>query len=73
MNQVTEIAKTCARVFFGTLLAALVAAGVGVLEWDTWADWKPVIAGAALAAAVVVLNALNPADTRYGIGYEPEE
>jgi len=67
VKQVTEIAKTCARVFVGTLLAAVVAAGVGVLEWHTWADWKPVIAAAGIAAATVVLNALNPADDRYGL------
>lgn len=67
MEQVKEIAKTCARVFFGTILAAVVAAGLGFLEWDTWADWKPVLAGALIAAATVVLNALNPSDTRYGV------
>ena len=67
MKQVTEIAKTCARVFCATLLAAVVAAGVGVLEWDTWGDWKPVIAAAGIAVAVVILNAVNPADDRYGL------
>ena len=68
MEQLKEIGKTCARVFFGTLLAAVVAAGVGVLEWDTWGDWKPVIAAAGIAVAVVILNAVNPADERYGLG-----
>ena len=68
MEQLKEIAKTCARVFFGTLLAAVVAAGVGVLEWTTWGDWKPVIAAAGIAVAVVILNAVNPADERYGLG-----
>lgn len=70
MGQVKEIAKTCARVFCGTILAAVVAAGIGVLEWTTFADWKPVLAGAGIAVATVILNALNPADTRYGVNAE---
>jgi len=64
MEQLKEIGKTCARVFVGSLLAAVVAAGIGVLEWDTWGDWKPVIAAAGIAVATVVLNAVNPADDR---------
>lgn len=68
MEQTRQVAYTVLRVFVGTLLASVVAAGVGVLEWDTWLEWRPVVAGAAIAAAVVVLNALNPGDDRYGIG-----
>lgn len=68
MKQSRAVAYTAARVFAGTLLAALLAAGVGVLDWSTWADWKPVLWAAGAAAATVVINALNPKDTRYGIG-----
>ena len=67
MNQMKEIAKTCARVFFGSLLAAVVAAGVGVMEYG-WTDWKPLVFAAFSTVAVVIINALNPADSRYGIG-----
>ena len=67
MNQLTEIAKTVARVFFGSLLAAIVSAGVGVMEYG-WTDWKPLVFAAFSAAAVVVINALNPEDSRYGLG-----
>lgn len=72
MNQLEEIAKTCARAFFGTLLAAVVASGLGFMEWDTWSEWKPVIAAAGVAAGIVVLNALNWQDDRYGIGASKE-
>ena len=65
MNQLKEIAKTCARVFAGSLLAAVVAAGVGVMEYG-WTDWKPLVFAAFSAVAVVIINALNPADARYG-------
>ena len=67
MNQLKEIAKTCARVFAGSLLAAVVAAGVGVMEYG-WTDWKPLVFAAFSAVAVVIINALNPADARYGLG-----
>jgi len=67
MNQVKEIAKTVARVFLGTLLAAFVA-DIANLSTFAWADWKPIIFAAIAAAAVVVLNAINWTDPRYGIG-----
>jgi hypothetical protein len=37
-----------------------------------WADWKPVIFSAVSAAIVVILNALNWNDPRYGIGAAKE-
>lgn len=70
MNQMTEIAKTVARVFAGTLLAAVVAAmldGLNVFTLD-WAIWQPFVVAAAIAAGTVIVNALNGADTRYGLG-----
>lgn len=68
MAQIEQVFYTVLRVFFGTLLAAIVATGVGVLEWDTWEDWKVPVVGAGISAAVVILNALNWKDDRYGIG-----
>ena len=67
-KQLIEIGKSVARAFCGTLIAALVATGVGVLEWDSWSDWKVPLAGACVAAGVVILNSLNWKDARYGIG-----
>lgn len=70
MNQVIEIAKTAARVFAGTLLAAVVAAmldGLNVFTLD-WQIWQPFVVAAVIAAGTIVVNALNPADTRYGLG-----
>ena len=66
MNQVKQIAYTVIRVFAGTLLAAFVA-DLANLSSFAWADWKPVVFAAIAAAAVVVLNALNPKDSRYGL------
>lgn len=71
MEQVKQIAYTVLRVFFGTLLALIVAAGVGVMDY-TWADWKPLLYAAMASAAVVIINALNPKDARYGLGVSSE-
>lgn len=67
-KQIIEVGKSVARAFFGTLLAALVASGIGVLSWDSWSDWKVPVGAACVAAGVVVLNALNWKDSRYGVG-----
>lgn len=66
MEQVKQIVYTVLRVFFGTLLAEAFAIGVGVMDFG-WTEWKPLVFAAAAAAAVVVINALNPADARYGL------
>lgn len=71
MNQLNEIVKTVLRVFFGTLIAEAIAIGVGVMDYG-WTEWKPLVFAAVAAAAVVVINALNPADTRYGFGADNE-
>jgi hypothetical protein len=67
MEQYKQIAFTLARVFFGTMIAFIISNGVGLLDMVTWADWKPVLTAAIAAVLVVILNALNPSDTRYGI------
>jgi hypothetical protein len=68
--QLLEIGKTIARVFVGTMLAAVVAAmldGLNVFTLD-WEMWQPFVVAGAIAAGTVLVNALNPADARYGIG-----
>ena len=68
--QLLEIGKTIARVFIGTMLAAVVAAmldGLNVFTLD-WAMWQPFVVAGAIAAGTVLVNALNPADARYGFG-----
>jgi hypothetical protein len=67
MNQWKEILWTVLRVFFGTLIASAIAIGVGVMDYG-WTEWKPLVFAALAAASVVVINALNPKETRYGIG-----
>ena len=68
--QLLEIGKTIARVFIGTMLAAVVAAmldGLNVFTLD-WEMWQPFVVAGCIAAGTVLVNALNPADARYGIG-----
>ena len=67
MSQAQEILYTVIRVFAGTLLAAFVA-DMANLSSFAWADWKPVVFSAISAAAVVIINALNWKDPRYGLG-----
>jgi hypothetical protein len=66
MNQIKQIAFTVLRVFSGVVLAALAADWVNLVNFN-WADWKPIILAAVSAAVVVIINALNPKDVRYGI------
>jgi len=72
MEQVKQIAFTLLRVFVGTLLASVVAAGLNVITWTEWSDWSVPLAGAGIAVAVALINALNPKDARYGIGASSE-
>ena len=70
-GSVTYLTIYGALIFVGTLLAALVADMANLMNLN-WADWKPVIFSAVSAAIVVVLNALNWNDPRYGIGAAKE-
>jgi vacuolar-type H+-ATPase subunit I/STV1 len=70
-EQIRQLAYTVARVFIGTLVAAFIADATNLVNF-AWSDWKPVIVSAIAAALVVVGNALNPADARYGLGSTPE-
>lgn len=67
MNQVKQIFYTVLRVFIGTMLAAFVADVTNLSDMH-WVDWKPIVFAAIAAAVVVVINALNPKDSRYGLG-----
>ncbi len=67
-SQVKEICYTVLRVFFGTLIASFIADATNLLDFH-WDDWKPVVIAAIAAAAVVVINALNPKDSRYGLSH----
>jgi hypothetical protein len=67
MDQIKQIAYTVLRVFVGTLAAAFFADLVNLMAFN-WADWKPIIFAALAAAGVVILNALNWKDVRYGFG-----
>lgn len=66
-EQIKQVAYTVLRVFFGTLLAAVAVDLANLMEFD-WADWKPIVVAAASAAVVVIINALNWKDPRYGLG-----
>jgi len=66
-EQFKQILYTVLRVFFGTLLAALIADLTNLMDFH-WEDWRPVVIAAIASALVVLANALNPADARYGIG-----
>jgi peptidoglycan biosynthesis protein MviN/MurJ (putative lipid II flippase) len=66
-EQLKQVVYTVLRVFAGTLLAAFLADITNLMNF-AWADWKPVVIAAIAAALVVVINAINPKDTRYGFG-----
>jgi hypothetical protein len=66
-EQLKQIALTALRVVGGVLLASLIADLANLMDFH-WDDWKPVVIAAISAGLVVVANALNPADGRYGIG-----
>ena len=65
--QLKQMLYTVIRVFIGVLLAAFLADITNLMNF-AWSDWKPVIISAIAAALVVIINALNPKDARYGIG-----
>jgi len=66
-EQAKQILWTVLRVFAGTVLAQLVLDLTNLMDFH-WDDWKPVVVSAVSAAIVVIINAINPADARYGIG-----
>jgi hypothetical protein len=55
------------KVFLGVLLGAalLTWTSEGVISFDEWQTW---VIGALAIAVPIIINALNPADPRYGKG-----
>lgn len=53
------------KVFLGVLLAAVLLTWTqeGVISFDHWQTW---VIGALAVAVPIIINTLNPADTRYG-------
>jgi len=66
-EQLKQIAFTVLRVFFATVLAQAALDLVNLMDFH-WADWKPIIVSGVAAVIAVVIVALNPKDSRYGIG-----
>lgn len=71
MQQWTEVGKTVLRVFVSVTLAQVVLDLFNLMNFH-WADWKPIIVSGAAAAIGVIIVALNPKDTRYGLGASTE-
>lgn len=67
-EQLKQIAYTVLRVMGGVIIASLIADLANLMDFH-WDDWKPVVVAAIAAGLVVVGNALNPKDTRYGISH----
>ena len=57
---------SAAKVFLCVLLGAVLLTWTseGVISFDHWQTW---LIGALAVAVPIVINALNPADTRYGM------
>ncbi len=70
MSKVTAQVKTIALVFAATLLGLLITNGAGILELQSWSDWKPYVTAGVAAVSVYIYNFLSPYDTRYGVGAE---
>lgn len=56
---------SAAKVFLGVLLAAVLLTWTqeGTISFDHWQTW---LIGALAVAVPIIINWLNPADTRYG-------
>lgn len=67
MTQAKQVGYTVLRVMGGVLLASLIADLANLMDFH-WDDWKPVVIAAIASGLVVLANALNPKDTRYGVG-----
>lgn len=67
------MAKWLAVTWEGTIAKSLLGAFLGALgSWLATADVHPLIVALGAAAIPVLLNALNSADTRYGVNKQPQ-
>lgn len=71
-TQVKAAAGTYARAFAAIILGLFLANGADVFS-ITAGDLKAWLAAGLAAVLPVAINALNPADARYGIGKTPTE
>lgn len=71
MEQAKRITYTLLRVFFGAVIGFALANALDILNFS-WTNWKPAVVAGISAVLVAGFNYLNPGDTRYGAGYEPE-
>jgi hypothetical protein len=71
MEQAKRIVYTLLRVFFGAVIAFVLANQLNVFD-VSWTNYQAAAIAGASAVLVAIFNALNPGDTRYGVGYEPE-
>lgn len=64
--------KWLAGTWEGTATKAIIGAALGaLLSWLTTADIHPLVVGLGAAVIPVVVNLLNPADIRMGVGKQP--
>jgi len=64
--------KWLAGTWEGTATKAIIGAALGaLLSWLTTADIHPLVVGLGAAIIPVVVNLLNPADIRMGVGKQP--
>ncbi len=59
-----------AQTWEGSIVKIALGAALGaVASWLTTADVHPLIVGVGAAVIPVIINALNPADKRYGVDH----
>lgn len=64
--------KWLAGTWEGTATKAIIGAALGaLLSWLTTADIHPLVVALGAAIIPVVVNLLNPADIRMGVGKQP--
>jgi len=66
-EQLKRMAYTLLRVFVGALIGFVLANQLNILDLS-WANYAPAVVAAISAVLVAIFNALNPGDTRYGLG-----
>jgi uncharacterized membrane protein HdeD (DUF308 family) len=67
MEQWKQIAFTVLRVFAATVLAQVVLDLANLMSFH-WQDWKPIIVSGVASVLAVIIVAINPKDSRYGLG-----
>ena len=68
MTKYIAAGKTVLLVFFATIVGLMITNGAGILEMQSWSDWKPYVTAGIAAVLALAYNYLSPYDTRYGVG-----